>query len=89
MEKNPYIGFLNLINQQSRECQSTYFRTGTVLQGEDKEIQIIDVNGIPYRSKENELQKAKGISLDEGDKLLMLTLDNDQTMIILCKLEEV
>lgn len=89
MEENPYVGLLGLMQQKGKEVQSTYFRLGTVLQGDDKDIQIIDVGGIPYRSREKELKKPQGLSLVEGDELLMVTLDNDQSMIIICKLEEV
>ena len=47
MEENPYVGLLGLMQQKGKEVQSTYFRLGTVLQGDDKDIQIIDVGGIP------------------------------------------
>ena len=86
--KNPYNDILNLMSRKTDERLPTYFYFGTVTAGDEKEKQIINVGGIEYKSNENELMRANGIRIETGEKVLLISLDNGQSMIILCRVEK-
>ena len=109
-EKNAYTGFIDMMSKKATEKMPTYFRTGTVKNGEDSGNLSVSIGGIEYTKRAGEVMKFVScagcglcascracqyntfsgeckMKIKSGDKVLCLTTDNDQSMIILCKIE--
>ena len=80
MEGNPYFKMVSLFRADSVAHTPTYFRLGTVVSANPLQI---DVAGI--LQNKSSLKKDKGLDFSLGDEVLLVTLDDDQTFIIIAK----
>lgn len=74
-----------IIKSSAKEQVPVMFRYGVVISENTEVIKRIDVGGIEFKSNAGELECAEGIALKKGDRLLLIPLNNDQNMLIVCK----
>ncbi len=87
--RNPFNDILMIMDRKTNEKMPTYFYLGTVTSGDDKGYVVINAGGLEYKEGENELMRAARMRIESGDKVLLISLDGGQKMIILCVVEEV
>lgn len=81
MEDNPYTTFLRILREQASGQIPVLFRVGTVISASPLKIEVSETVQSGDRLRKNE-----GITeLRTGDSVLLVSLDGDQTFIILCK----
>ena len=56
-EKNAYTGFIDMMSKKATEKMPTYFRTGTVKNGEDSGNLSVSIGGIEYTKSTGEVMK--------------------------------
>lgn len=81
MEDNPYSKFLQLMGTQAAGQIPVTLRLGSVISASPLKI---DVSNTVQESSDLLKNDAIG-ELHSGDSVLLVTLDGDQTFIILCK----
>ena len=81
MQGNPYSGIINIIKKKASGQIPTLFRFGTV-----KSISPLTVTVSKTDQGGDSLLKNADIGeLNAGDSVLLLSMDSDQTFLILCR----
>ena len=81
MEDNPYTVFLRILREQASGQIPVLFREGTVISASPLKIEVSETVQSGDR-----LRKDEGITeFRAGDSVLLMSLDGNQTFIIICK----
>lgn len=81
LEDNPYSAFLKMVREQAENQIPVLFRFGKVITVSPLKIDISETV-----QDGNNLLKNEAIGeLHIGDSVLLVSLDGDQTFIVLCK----
>ncbi len=100
---NPFVGILKMMNKKADERQPTYFSFGIVTSGEDSGNLTVKVGEMQYSKSAGDLMRfvsCAGCGLcsscmscehtsfsGSGDKVLCVSMDNGQSIIVISKLE--
>lgn len=81
MMDDPYSGIIRLLREEAGGQVPVYFRFGTVQSADPLRISVGQTE-----QAGNDLLKNAGIGeLHSGDSVLLVSLDNDQKFLVLCK----
>lgn len=83
MEENPFFSLVENIEKVAGGG-TTAFRIGSVLTASPLTMDVCDT----IQDRDSFAGKAVGVTLTPGDKVLLANMDDDQSYIILCKVEE-
>ena len=84
MEDNPYFKMVSLLRGDVKSLQDTCFRIGRVVNASPLQVEVMDTI-----QDADTLKKSAGMEFQQEDILLLVTLDDNQTFIILSKVVEI
>ena len=81
MEVNPYTEFVKKLREDAANRTPVFFRFGKVINANPLQVEISGT----VQEKTNLLKDQRIISFERNDELLLLSIEEEQRFIIICK----